>query len=70
MSEVPGPELLVDLDLHLRACRPVPRLLLTQLDGEAFLQLADHAETMYRWSGSDHDLTGSNMWSSRTKSLA
>ena len=45
-------------------------MLLTQLIGDRFLHFADHAETMYRWSGSDHDLTGSNMWSSSTKSLA
>ena len=43
---------------------------LTQLIGERFLHLADHAETMYRWSASDHDFTGSNMWSSSTKFLA
>ena len=43
---------------------------LTQLIGERFLHLADQAETMNRWSGSDHDLTGSNMRSCSTKFLA
>ena len=43
-----------------------PTMSLTQLIGERFLHLADHAETMYRWSGSDHDFTGSNMWSCST----
>ena len=47
-----------------------PTMSVTQLIGERFLHLADQAETMYRWSGSDHDFTGSNMWSSSTKSLA
>ena len=43
---------------------------LTQLMGERVRHRADQADTMYRWSGSDHDFTGSNMWSSSTKSLA
>ena len=47
-----------------------PTMSLTQLIGERFLHLADQADTMYRWSGSDHDFTGSNMWSWSTKSLA
>ena len=47
-----------------------PTMLLTQLIGDLFLHLADHAETRYRWSGSDHDLTGSYMWSCSTKSFA
>ncbi len=47
-----------------------PEMLLTQLIGEAFLQMADQADTMYRCSGSDHELTGSNIWSARTKFLA
>ena len=47
-----------------------PTMSLTQLSGAWFRHLADQAETMYRWSGSDHDLTGSNMWSFRTKSRA
>ena len=47
-----------------------PTMVFRQLIGERVLHLADQAETMYRWSGSDHDLTGSNMWSERTKSLA
>ena len=45
-------------------------MLLTQLIGERFLHLADQAETRYRCSGSDHDFTGSNMWSCSTKFLA
>ena len=40
---------------------------LWQLIGERFRHLADQAETMSRCSASDHDLTGSNMWSSRAK---
>ncbi len=47
-----------------------PTMSLTQLLGERFRHLADQAETMYRWSGSDHDFTASNIWSSRVKSLA
>jgi hypothetical protein len=43
---------------------------LTQLIGERFLHLADHPDTMSRWSGRDHDFTGSNMWSSSVKSWA
>ena len=45
-------------------------MLLTQLIGEWFLHRADQAETRYRCSGSDHDFTGSNMWSCSTKFLA
>src|SRR5260370_33072074 len=40
-----------------------PEVLLTQLIGEAFLQMAGQADIMYRCSGSDHALTGSNIWS-------
>ena len=47
-----------------------PTMSLTQLMGERFLHLADQADIRYRWSGSDHDFTGSNMWSWSTKSLA
>ena len=47
-----------------------PPMLFTQLMGFLPLHLADQADTMYRWSGSDHDFTGSNMWSASTKFLA
>ena len=47
-----------------------PMLSFTQLDGPVSAQMADQPETRKRWSGSDQELTGSNMWSSRTKSLA
>ena len=43
---------------------------LTQLMGERVRHLADQPDTRYRCSGSDHDFTGSNMWSSSAKSLA
>ena len=47
-----------------------PTMLVAQLIGERFRHRADQADTMYRWSGRDHDFTGSNMWSSRAKSFA
>ncbi len=42
-------------------------MLPAQLEGAVLVHRADQAETMYRWSGSDQELTGSNMWSSKTK---
>ena len=36
-------------------------MLRTQLMAERFVHLADQADTMYRWEGSDQDFTGSNM---------
>ncbi len=38
-----------------------PVMLLLQLIGSILVHFADQADTMYRWSGSDQDFTGSNM---------
>ncbi len=47
-----------------------PVMSLTQLIGERFAHQADQPDTRYRWSGSDQDFTGSNMWSCSTKFFA
>ncbi len=47
-----------------------PLISFWQLDGAGDEHLADQPDTRYRWSGSDQEATGSNMWSSSAKSLA
>ena len=39
-----------------------PWISFTQLEGAGLEHRADQPDTRYRWSGSDHDFTGSNIW--------